>query len=281
MILNHLKKKNFKLKYFKAFYNKIKNRLIVNYLKKRYGNRLSLKPARINNYDMFVFVNEGIGRQIFGLKKYEQTDTKFLKKIIQKDWISFDIGANIGYYTLLLARLSSRGQVHVFEPSNLPYCLLNLNISINKLENVSTNMIAFANRNGCENFNITQDSGFSSFKDTKRMEICKIVKVKTKTLDSYVLENNIKKIDFMKMDVEGAEKLVLKGAQKTLRKLKPKLLMIEICPENLTVFREKPSSIINFLAKFNYHPHVLSKGKLTALNSEFNYRSKNIFFVYK
>lgn len=280
-ISKYLKLKYLRVRYFKAFYNKIKNRIIINFLKKKYDGDPFVKQTKINNYNILVFVNDGIGRQIFGLKQYELVQTQFLKKVIKENWINFDIGSNIGYYTLLLAKLSPQGQTHAFEPNKLVYDLLNLNTSINNLRNVFTNNVALGDRSGYDKFNITKDSGFSSFKDTKRMKISKVVKIKTKTIDSYMLENKIEKVDFIKIDAEGAEKLVLAGGRKSLKKLKPKIISIEVCKQNLKSFRESGSSIVNFLNNFGYIPHILSKNRLSLFDKKSFSGSQNIYFVYK
>jgi len=283
-IIKYLKPKYFKLKYFKLFFRHIynkKNKLILRYLKNRYANTTFIKQTKINNYNILVFLNNGIGRQIYGIKKYETANTEFLKKLVKKGWISLDVGANIGYYTLLLATLSQNGKVYAFEPNRLDYNVLKLNTSINNFKNITTNNLALSNKNSYETFNITQDSGFSSFRDTQREKIDKIIKVKTKTLDSYVEKNNIKRIDFIKLDIEGAEKIMLEGAQKTLTTIKPKIMMIEICKENLKPYQETGETVINFLNQFHYQPYILKNNKLELFNTKEYGKSIDIYFIHK
>jgi len=284
-ITKYLKLRYFKLKYFKIlltnFYNKKKNKIILGYLKNKYANTIFIKQAQINNFNILVFLNNGIGRQIYGLKKYEKENTEFFKKLIKKNWVSLDIGANMGYYTLLLATLSKNGKIYAFEPNRLEYNTLNLNISLNNFKNIISANIALSNKNGYETFNITQDSGFSSFRDTQREKVNEVVRVKTKTLDFYVTKNNIKKIDFIKIDIEGSEKMMLQGTVKTLAIIKPKIMMIEICEENLRPYKENGKTIINFLKKFNYKPYTLKNNKLEQFNKEKYGKSMDMYFVHK
>ncbi len=270
-------KNYFKIKYIKILYNKIKNKTILNYLKKQY-TQPTLKQTKINNYKIAVFLNDGIGRQIYGLKQYEKVHTDFLKTIINKDWICLDIGANIGYYTLLLSKLARNGKIYSFEPNSTNFQLLNLNVYINDFQNVITNQIALSNENNYQNFKITKDSAFASFKNTERSEVINTVKVKTKKFDDYVREKGIEKIDFIKIDVEGAEKLVLDGAQNVLDSLRPKIILAELCEDNLRPFNANKESIINFLKNLNYSPFNLSNNKLT-LNVQT--KSQDIYFVHQ
>jgi len=270
-------KNYFKLKYIKILYNKIKNKTILNYLKKQY-TQPTLKQTKINNYKIAVFLNDGIGRQIYGLKKYEKEHTNFLKTIINKDWVCLDIGANIGYYTLLLSKLARNGKIYSFEPNSTNFQLLNLNVYINDFQNVITNQIALSNENNYQNFKITKDSAFASFKNTERSEVIDEVKVKTKKLDDYIQEKEIKKIDFIKIDVEGAEKLVLDGAQNILQALKPKIILTELCEDNLRPFNENGVSITNFLKNFNYSPFSLSNSKL---KPNIQNKHQDMYFVHQ
>lgn len=265
--------------YIKSLYFYYKNKIISNYLTKKYQGKLTVKQTTINNLDILVFLNDSVGRQIYGLGKYELDDSLFLKKIIKKDWHSIDIGANIGYYSLLLAQLSPQGKIYAFEPVKMAFHLLSLNILINGFNNVITSSKALANRNGYQKFNIMVDTGLSSFKNTGRIKIASKVKVQTITLDSYVEKNKIRRIDFVKIDVEGAEKLVLDGAKRSLRKLKPKIIMIEICSENLMAFGEDGSSIVDFLNNFGYVPYILYENKLNLFRQNVYTRNQNIYFV--
>ena len=68
------------------------------------------------DYEMLVFANEDVGRQIWLFGNYEVDETRFFKEQIQPTDICLDVGGNVGYFSLLMSRLASDGSVHVFEP---------------------------------------------------------------------------------------------------------------------------------------------------------------------
>lgn len=123
----------------------------------------------------------------------------------------FDIGANIGYFTLLMARLvSNAGQVYVFEPNPDMLNELIKNIKINPELSDGRIIIqkeALGNANGQKTFYcpIEGHQGVGGLKNTERAPLEKIITVKVNTLDDYIERNDIKKIDFIKMDIEGGE----------------------------------------------------------------------------
>jgi FkbM family methyltransferase len=260
---------------------KIKNRLFLNLLKNKIGNKKIVKQTKINGQAIIVPLNSGIGREICALKKYEEKNTIFLKKIVEKDWISLDIGSNIGYYSLLLSKLSPEGEIYAFDPNKNNNIFLDISIYLNDLKNITINQIALSDKNGESEFFIAEDAGFSSFHDTKRIRIEKSLKVQTLSLDNFVEKNNIKKIDFIKMDAEGAEKMILDGAKKTIELLKPKIIMAEICPENLKPFGTDGRQIIDFFNNFKYLPYILKNNRLCKLTEIENIKNIDAYFINK
>jgi FkbM family methyltransferase len=272
--------KYLKIRYVKILFFKIKNKIIISYFKNKYQQPF-LKQTRINDYNIIVFLNDAIGRQIYGLKKYEKENSDFLMKLIKDDWIIFDIGANIGYYTLLFSQLAPQGKIFSFEPNKKIFNLLNLNITLNDFKNVVTSNLALSNFNGYNEFVITQDSGFSSFKDTGRISINNKIQVKTFKLDDYTHEYRIKKIDFIKMDVEGAEGLVIEVAREILENIKPKLMFIEINKKNLQTFNNTAEALIDLIISFGYHPFYLFKDKLAKFTFDKIKEDQNLYFIHE
>lgn len=149
---------------------------------------------------------------------------KFLGKKLKKGMVFYDIGAHFGYYTLLARKLVGKsGKVIAFEPSPIPYKYLSKNIKINKFSNAKANQLLVGKRNG---ESVLYYSGFggtkSSFKRSSDLPFSK--KVSSIALDSFVSKNRHDP-DFVKIDVEGAELLVLQGFLKTIEGLKPDLLI--------------------------------------------------------
>ncbi len=220
--------------------------------------------ASVCGIKMRVLAGDNIGRDVLAFGQYEELDTNFIRGIVKSNWVCFDVGANIGYWSLLLAGLCTEGEIHSFEPSPVPFSVLKDNIALNKYTNVRTNDVAMSNKPDKVRFFVSRDTGFSSLKDTSRKVIRKKIEVSCTTLDEYVLKNNVNKIDFLKIDIEGAEKLMLTGATDALKSRKLKLIFIELINLNLSIFNESVESVVLLLKSFGYSPFVVD-GKLNEL----------------
>ena len=144
---------------------------------------------------------------IFGLKQYN------IKNIfeVKNDAVVFDIGAFKGDTAYFFSKkCSNKARIYAFEPDENNYKVLLKIKDKYKLNNVIASNILFSNSETEINF-------LSMYLNRPA------VKMKSTTIDKFVEENNIEKIDYIKMDVEGAEKNILEGAIKTIRKFKPSL----------------------------------------------------------
>ncbi|TXJ11626.1 FkbM family methyltransferase [Brachyspira aalborgi] len=144
---------------------------------------------------------------IFGLKQYN------IKNIfeVKNDAVVFDIGAFKGDTAYFFSKkCSNKARIYAFEPDENNYKVLLKIKDKYKLNNVIASNILFSN--------LETEINFLSM-DLNRPA----VKMKSTTIDKFVEENNIEKIDYIKMDVEGAERNILEGSIKTIKKFKPSL----------------------------------------------------------
>ena len=144
---------------------------------------------------------------IFGLKQYN------IKNIfeVKNDAVVFDIGAFKGDTAYFFSKkCSNKARIYAFEPDENNYKILLKIKDKYKLNNVIASNILFSNSETEINF-LSMDLNRQA------------VKMKSTTIDKFVEENNIEKIDYIKMDVEGAEKNILEGSIKTIKKFKPSL----------------------------------------------------------
>ena len=185
--------------------------------KSRFGFKLLIKKT---DFSAIFFYSDD----------YETEETNLIAEIIKPGMTVLDIGGNIGYFTLLMAHLVSReGKIHTFEPNPPIYSRLVKNIEINPELNdgrITLHKIALSSKEGETTFYcpIEGHEGVGGLKNTERASIEKTIKVKTQTLDNFIIDKNIKKIDFIKMDIEGGELDVLKGADNVLEKIRPIIL---------------------------------------------------------
>lgn len=165
---------------------------------------------------------------------YDRPNFNALISLVKEGDICFDIGANIGIYSSVLSRaVGSAGHVHSFEPVRHIRRKLYANLAMNGAKNVTVNHFALGAEAGeLPMFQVKEGEfrgGTSTFVRNNNVEKMgeqafekEIVKIAA--LDSYVEEMGIDRVDFMKIDVEGFELNVLKGAVKTLGKFRPPIL---------------------------------------------------------
>ena len=164
---------------------------------------------------------------------FEQSELSLVEKFVLKDEVFFDVGANIGVYTLLASKLVGEGgSVHSFEPLPDVYGILSANVEAPQYKNVKTNQVAVGEQNGEAQIFINAQNALSSLGKTNRGVFLHSRTVSILTLDSYVVSAGISKIDFLKIDVEGFEGHVLRGAAKLLDASPDLIVMSELAKKN-------------------------------------------------
>ena len=172
---------------------------------------------KINDYYMFIDKNgKGIHRDLYLHSTREPVSTTIVNSILQEGDIVLDAGANIGYYVIMESkRVGGKGIVYAVEPIKISFDLLKKNVKLNKLKNVKFYNLAFNDKQGEIDINISLESNLNTPIKTK--EATKIEKVKATTLDLFFRDK--KKPTFMRMDIEGFEHVVFRGGLKTLNSL--------------------------------------------------------------
>lgn len=183
---------------------------------------------------------------------YEKESILTWEHLVKPDWVVVDIGANIGYYTLIAANRAKNGSVHSFEPVTENYNLLKQNIRLNHLENVFANNAGVSNKQSFEAYYISTDEnkGMSGLKPAENFSGISEEK-ETITLDDYAVKNNLERIDLIKIDIEGNELNTLKGMQKVLERDKP-IIFIEVINEHLAKFGSSAHEVYAFLGSLGY-----------------------------
>lgn len=194
---------------------------------------------------------------------FETNETYFIKSFLKPGMIVFDIGSHNGYCSLLsCARVGPNGRVVAFEPSPRERKRLKRNIFINLIRNIKVESSAVGNYVGRVNFFIRDDreTGCNSIKYFPQGVKFSKITVPITTLDDYL--QNQPKPDFIKIDAEGAEPEILKGAYKLLRGKKRPTFLIE-----LTL--DQGVRVCKLLKKKKYDLYFIgSKGKLLPANLE-------------
>jgi FkbM family methyltransferase len=225
-----------------------------------------------------------VGQRI-ALEKYEEYESKLILRNVNKNSVAVDVGANIGYYTLLLAKICKK--VYAFEPDKNCFEILVKNIKENKLNNVVAMNKAVSDKEGKEYFMVDKENLGNSRIDV-RCQMSDVRKIETISLNS--LFKNIK-IDLIKIDTQGWEPKVVKGAKRIIKKYRP-ILFLEYSPKSYVENNLDGKTMINFLRQIykniftiDYWFYYYKKG--IKIDTKTDYADlvmgikHNIFFQYK
>jgi hypothetical protein len=191
-LLNHNVKIN--LLFYPFFIVRVSNNIVQTKIR---GNTI-LQP--IDN----LFLNEEIN--------FSEVYDHFYK--INEDDIIIDIGAHVGFFALRAARKARKGFILAIEPHPFNYQLLTKNIKANNISNIRALRLALWSSDGVMKLYLAGSSSHSLKSFQKNIK--NYIEVQTKTLDTVIKEFGIQRVNLIKIDVEGAELEVLRGAQRTL-----------------------------------------------------------------
>ena len=175
-------------------------------------------------------------------RELAEPEYEFLRRVISKDSVFFDVGAGIGTYSIFTAQFT-QGPIHAFEPIYENMKIFKKNIEANfKSINVRLNLTALSNIEGFGSIHKANNL-FGSWLENESTEYSQD-SIQVTTLDAYCLEHQIKQIDILKIDVEGHELKVLEGARESLAK---KIIHVMILEDNHNV-----EKIADFLRDYQY-----------------------------
>lgn len=150
------------------------------------------------------------------LGSYEAPKQQAMMRELASGAVFFDVGANVGFYTLLGARaVGAGGSVHAFEPAPDNLCFLRRHVRLNRLAQVTVHPVAVSDRPGILRFALTADRHTGHVSDQGDLEVNAVA------LDDLVAQGELSVPSLIKIDVEGAEFKVLEGARSLLQKHRP------------------------------------------------------------
>jgi FkbM family methyltransferase len=183
---------------------------------------------------------------------YEPLVTRLVQKEVGPDNVVLDIGAHIGYYTLIFAaQVGLHGRVYAFEPEPGNFALLERNVGENGYCNVTIARKAIAGKAARVRLYVTEEnSGDNRIYDSHDGR--RSLEVETMQLDDYFAEDP-GKIDFIKMDIQGAEYAALCGMADLLKQNRGVKLVTEFWPFGLAMFGVAPESYLQLLIDHGFH----------------------------
>jgi FkbM family methyltransferase len=171
-----------------------------------------------------------------------------MKRFVSNDDIAYDIGAHLGFYTLLLSKLTGEnGKVYAFEPN--PELLPCLSRTISPYDNVHLLKMALSDSEGTIDLFVPEDASMASLRDWTDGVVgdVHLTKCEMRTLDHLVEEGVIKSPSFIKCDVEGAELTVFRGAAKVLNRHNAPVILFELNSKAAAAFGTTTAAYFEFL----------------------------------
>jgi FkbM family methyltransferase len=223
-------------------------KVIHSFLLRFFVEPLKSNFVEVNGQKMFLDEKDSLSLSIWGI--FEEFETKIVKEKIKKGDVVLDIGANIGYYTLIFAKLvGEKGKVFAFEPDPTNFSILKKNIEINGYKNVVLAQKAISDKNGKIKLYICEDNRgdhriYDSHNNRQSIEIEAI------RLDDYFKDYN-GNINFIKMDIQGAEGGATQGMSNILQKNNLKVIS-EFWPMGLKKFGIDPEEYLKLLTSSGF-----------------------------
>jgi FkbM family methyltransferase len=197
---------------------------------------------------------------------------RVISALLRSDDVFVDVGANIGYTTLVGAQqVGPGGRVIAFEPSPRAFGSLQQNVRINRFVNVIAEQAACGEFTGEAAFHVSDASDeYNSFKADTYGMTNRVLRVPVVRLDDSLARHTLSRIRLVKIDVEGAEHQVLAGMQETLQRCPPEILCIEASARNMAAYGKRPSDLFADLGSIGYSLVVLTtRGTIRPYASEY------------
>jgi FkbM family methyltransferase len=226
-----------------------------------------------------LYLGNDMSRPTFIGGCIEPNEFVFMESILKPSMVMMDVGANDGFFTVLAARqVGEKGRVYAFEPSEREYARLQANLELNQLSNVQTVRKAVANAGGqgllriCEYGHEGQNTLGDfvhkvSEEGVQDVELC--------TLDDFFKDEKLSRLDFIKIDVEGAEHKVLSGGRELISRFKP-VIMLELLDSALNKQGSSAKEVVSLLNDMGYLIYDFSPKTGRLAESDLKAHSDNI-----
>jgi FkbM family methyltransferase len=215
-----------------------------------------------------TLLSNHIEAQLFwqGFQEADESALIWLRRLLPRDGVFVDIGANIGSFTLVAAHHARNGTVHAFEPSTYHLDRLRHNIRLNGFTNISVIPYGLSNRTGTATLHLPNaasgmsNTGAASLYDPGQSDGVYVSEtVQLIRLDDYWHSLDAPRLDLIKIDVEGAEPAALAGGRRVISELRPPVIM-EVDLENLRRADCTATEILNFWRTLDYRVDRIEHG---------------------
>jgi len=222
---------------------------------------MNCKLIQVQEHKMYVNLADmgSVTQSLLKSGVYDSMMTKTIKNTVKPGMVAVDIGAHIGYFTLIMAKyVGKSGSVYAFEPASNNFALLQRNILENNYQNIKPFQLAVSDKVGERTLFVSANShGSNSFVPNHVINASPI-KVKVINLNSF-FKGYKGRLDFIKIDVEGAELAVLKGMSGIIKKNPNLIIICEFAQHTLRSFGSKPVDLLRNLVSYGFKIRILNE----------------------
>ncbi len=221
-------------------------------------------------------LEDWIPQRIYFLKEYEEKELRFIENFLQEGDVFFDIGANIGLFSLVASEVVGvTGKVVAFEPFSENFQKLKKHIAINQATNIVAEQMAVSDELDSISLFLNEKDRNSGMVSRYASEYTLKEDVASISIDQYLQEHELAP-RLIKIDIEGGELLALKGMEKTLQTVRPTLL-IEINTDAVfSAIDVDPST--EYLKSFGYEKYFLDNSGAISTQPQAGDPSRNFVF---
>ena len=178
---------------------------------------------------ILVHTKDHVGRILLYMGDVDPRLSWVARKLLRPGDNVLDIGANLGWFTLLSSKLvGSRGQVHAFEPQPKIAAMLNASLAINGSDNVTLHDVALSDREGTAEFHVLGGNyGAGRLGDNDVTERWNTIRVQTVEAGTYLDSLDLPRVRLVKIDVEGHEQTIFEAAESFFRENQPDAILFE------------------------------------------------------
>lgn len=212
--------------------------------------------SEVEGIKLYLDSNSTTARDLMINGSYEKGTTRLFRDLIEEGMVILDIGANVGYYSLIAAQLvGEKGVVFAFEPAPDNFALLVKNIEVNGFRNIIPVPKAVSNKPGKGSLFLSNDPDLHSMYGHNEKDS---IEVEVTSTDEF-MENINRPVDLVKMDVEGSEVGVLEGMLETIRRNPNLKIITEVSPGTLQKGGCSPAGFLEKLMNCGFKLYLIDE----------------------
>lgn len=236
--------------------------------------------------EFHVNLSDHIGSQIFWHGHYSVDVLRIAAKLLQPSDVIFDVGANIGEFSVFAAKRAPQGRLHAFEPMEKLSATVRGNLEANHFRNAHVHQVGFSTgsadipiyRTTSRGGDGAINNGLNSLYAGNGLDVAEIIKVVA--MDEWCDQWKIAKLDLIKMDVEGAEMSALRGGADTIRRFKPAMI-VEINPVICERAGYTPRDLVDYISSLGYSIFNIGRFGSTSVPLDLNSVSRDVLCMPK